>query len=149
VSDRPFSAACERNREPILTVLREHFADRRRVLEIGSGTGQHAVHFAAGMPWLLWQATDRAEHLYGIRSWLDEAALANTPAPVELDVTGTWPPQRFDAAFSANTRHIMTWNEVEQMFARLDAALAAGPADPAGTGQLPYPPVQRRAARSL
>ncbi len=123
MSDRPFSAACERNREPILAVLPEHFADRRRVLEIGSGTGQHAVHFAAGMPWLIWQATDRAENLDGIRSWLDAAALTNTPPPLELDVGSAWSPLRFDAAFSANTLHIMSWQEVERMFAHLDAVL--------------------------
>ena len=122
VSDKPFSPSCERNREPILAVLREHFADRTRVLEIGSGTGQHAVYFAAAMPWLHWQCSDRAEYLPGIRAWLDEAALANTPAPIELDVaTGPWPGRAFDAVFSANTLHIMGWPEVEACFAGLDA----------------------------
>jgi SAM-dependent methyltransferase len=85
-SEKPFSPASERNRDPILEVLRVQFAGRRHVLEIGSGTGQHAVHFAAAMPWLVWQCSDRAEYLPGIRAWLDEAALPNTPAPVELDV---------------------------------------------------------------
>lgn len=87
--DKPFSSACERNREPILAVLREHLGAVRHVLEVGSGTGQHAVHFAAAMPWLVWQCSDRAEYLPGIRAWLDEAGLPNTPAPVELDV-GAW-----------------------------------------------------------
>ena len=85
-SEKPFSPASERNRDPILEVLRVCFADRRRVLEIGSGTGQHAVHFAAAMPWLVWQCSDRAESLPGIRAWLDEAALPKTPAPIELDL---------------------------------------------------------------
>ncbi|MFD0739753.1 DUF938 domain-containing protein [Lysobacter koreensis] len=149
MSDKPFSPSCERNREPILAVLRQHFADRQRVLEIGSGTGQHAVYFAAAMPWLQWQCSDRVEYLPGIRAWLDEAQLANTPAPIELDVaTGPWPCvdadgsrdpspalpsplggqgrelQRFDAVFSANTLHIMGWAEVEACFAGLDAVLA-------------------------
>lgn len=119
--DKPFAPACERNREPILGVLREVFAHCTRVLEIGSGTGQHAVHFAAAMPWLDWQCSDRAEHLPGIRAWLDEAALPNTPSPVELDVAGYWPPARYDAVFSANTLHIMGWAEVEQLFAHLPA----------------------------
>jgi hypothetical protein len=79
---KPHSPACERNREPILNVLRRHFADRRCVLEIGSGTGQHAAHFAAALPQLSWQSSDRAENLPGIRTWLDEAALPNTPAPL-------------------------------------------------------------------
>ena len=94
MSDKPFSPSCERNRDPILAVLREYFADRRTVLEIGSGTGQHAVHFAAAMPWLAWQCSDVAENLPGIRLWLDEARLPNTPPPIVLDVRGAWPAPR-------------------------------------------------------
>jgi len=122
---KPFSPASERNRDPILDALRTQFADRSRVLEIGSGTGQHAVHFAAALPHLLWQCSDRAEYLSGIRAWLGEAQLPNTPEPLELDVAcGPWPMSRFDAVFSANTLHIMAWEEVRAMFAGLDAVLA-------------------------
>ena len=127
--DKPFAPACERNREPILAVLRERFAECRHVLEVGSGTGQHAVHFAAAMPWLRWQCSDRAEHLPGIRAWLDEAALGNTPPPLALDVTDAdWPratsrSERFDAVFSANTLHIMDWPGVEAFFAGVGQAL--------------------------
>ena len=124
--DKPFAPACERNREPILDVLREAFSGCSRVLEIGSGTGQHAVHFAAAMPWLNWQCSDRAEYLPGIRAWLDEAALPNTPAPVQLDVAGAWPRARYDAVFSANTLHIMGWAEVGQLFAHLPAVTTDG-----------------------
>ncbi|MGY0557599.1 DUF938 domain-containing protein [Lysobacter sp. A421] len=125
MSDKPFSPSCERNREPILAVLRRHFSDRRQVLEIGSGTGQHAVHFAAAMPWLVWQCSDRAGYLPGIGQWLDEAALANTPAPLALGVSaGPWPVHAVDAAFTANTLHIMGWTEVQAFFDGLDAALA-------------------------
>ena len=116
---KPHSPSCERNREPILDVLRVQLAGRRHVLEIGSGTGQHAVHFAAALPQLVWQSSDRTENLPGIRAWLDEAALPNTPAPLEFDVAGTWPATQFDAVFSANTLHIMAWHEVELLFARL------------------------------
>jgi cyclopropane fatty-acyl-phospholipid synthase-like methyltransferase len=125
MSDKPYSPASERNREPILAVLRRWFADRQRVLEIGSGTGQHAVHFATAMPHLVWQSSDRAENLPGIRNWLDEAALPNTPSPLEFDVTGNWPSDRYDAIFSANTLHIMSWPEVEQLFAKLPAVTTA------------------------
>jgi cyclopropane fatty-acyl-phospholipid synthase-like methyltransferase len=125
MSDKPYSPASERNREPILAVLRRWFADRQRVLEIGSGTGQHAVHFATAMPHLVWQSSDRAENLPGIRNWLDEAALPNTPSPLEFDVTGDWPSDRYDAIFSANTLHIMSWPEVEQLFAKLPAVTTA------------------------
>ncbi|MEO5626038.1 MAG: DUF938 domain-containing protein [Dokdonella sp.] len=118
--EKPYSAASERNREPILSVLREFFADRARVLEVGSGTGQHAAHFAAALPQLAWQSSDRAENLGGIRAWLDEADLPNTPAPLTLDVTnGPWPGGPFDAVFSANTLHIMAWHEVEAFFSAL------------------------------
>jgi len=128
MTDKPFSPSCERNREPILAVLREQFAARRRVLEVGSGSGQHAVHFAAAMPWLTWQCSDVAGNLPGIRAWLDDARLANTPPPIELDVASAAPmpvPVRFDALFSANTLHIMGWPEVEAFFAMLPAVLDA------------------------
>jgi cyclopropane fatty-acyl-phospholipid synthase-like methyltransferase len=124
--DKPFAPACERNREPILAVLRAHFADRRQVLEIGSGTGQHAVHFAGALPHLVWQASDCIQNLSGIRRWIDEAALPNTPPPLELDVASTWPQQRYDAFFSANTLHIMGWAEVEQLFTRLPEVALPG-----------------------
>lgn len=107
-------------------MLREHFADRRRVLEIGSGTGQHAVFFATQLPHLVWQCSDRAANLPGIRAWIGEAQIPNTPAPIELDVAGEWPTARFDAVFSANTLHIMSWSEVELMFRRLPGILVEG-----------------------
>ena len=123
--DKPCAPACERNREPILDVLRDHFGDRRAVLEIGSGTGQHAIFFAARLPHLVWQTSDRAENLPGIKAWLDEAGLPNTPPPLELDVTGAWPAGRYDALFSTNTLHIMPWSVVECLFAGLADILAA------------------------
>lgn len=131
---KPYSPSCERNRDPILAVLREYFAGRREVLEIGSGTGQHAVHFAAAMPWLRWQCSDHADYLPGIRLWLDEAALPNTPPPFALQAVPShgfplppdfaMPSSRYDAVYSANTLHIMGWPEVEAFFAGLPALLA-------------------------
>ncbi len=129
MNTRPSAPSCERNRDPILEVLRVHFTDVRSALEIGSGTGQHAMHFAAAMPWLQWQCSDRAENLPGIRAWLGEAALSNTPMPVELDVAhGSWPSTKFDAVFTANTLHIMGWEEVEACFVSLGEMLAFAPA---------------------
>jgi len=122
--EKPWSGACERNRDAILDVLRERFADRRRVLEVGSGTGQHAVHFAAALPRLVWQTSDRLPWLAGISQWLTEAALPNTPPPLQLDVTARWPATQFDAIFTANTLHIMGWAEVEAFFAALPGVLA-------------------------
>ncbi|HEX4873016.1 MAG TPA: DUF938 domain-containing protein [Nevskiaceae bacterium] len=126
MTDKPYSAACERNREPILAVLREHFAGCRRVLEIGSGTGQHAVHFAAALPGLVWQTSEQAAALPGLRLWLDEAALANTPAPLTLDVDGPWPEARYDGAFTANTLHILSWAQDQRLFAGLARVLEPG-----------------------
>lgn len=123
--EKPTAPSCEKNREPILEVLREHFADRRHVLEIGSGTGQHAIFFAEHLPHLRWQTSDRAENLPGITAWLQEAALPNTSLPLELDVAAVWPEQQHDAVFSANILHIMPWSAVECLFARLPDVLAA------------------------
>lgn len=122
-SSKPFAPACERNQGPILEVLRQYFQDRRRVLEIGSGTGQHAVFFAPAFPNAIWQTSDVDENLPGTRLWLDEAALPNLPSPITLDVTGTWPDARFDAVFSANSLHIMPWTAVEQFFAGVGRVL--------------------------
>lgn len=123
--NKPDAPACARNRDPILQVLRTHFARYRNVLEIGSGTGQHAVYFAAAMPWLEWQCSDRPEYLPGIDAWRVEVGLANTPAPLPLDVAiGPWPARSFDAVFTANSLHIMGWAEVEAFFAGLSSVLA-------------------------
>ena len=125
---RPCAPACDRNRDPILAVLREQFAGSRRVLEIGSGTGQHAVHFAAAMPHLAWQTSDVAGNLPGIRAWLDEAALPNTPPPLVLDVLqAPWPRVVADAVFTANSLHIMGWDAVQAFFRGVGQVLAGAP----------------------
>jgi cyclopropane fatty-acyl-phospholipid synthase-like methyltransferase len=121
--DKPYSPSCERNQGPILDVLRTHFADRHSVLEIGSGTGQHAVYFASALPHLMWQPSDLAENLPGIRLWTDDAQLSNLLSPIELDAKGAWPTKPYDAVFSANTLHIMSWQEVQHLFARLESIL--------------------------
>jgi len=125
--DKPFSESSAENREPILAVLREVFADCRKVLEIGSGTGQHAVYFAPELPHLMWQTADLPQHHAGIRMWLEEAALANVLAPIALDVNRSdWLDGRYDAVFSANTLHIVSWPEVEKFFAGVGTALQPG-----------------------
>jgi hypothetical protein len=111
---KPFSEASERNRGPILAILKRVFKDTKRVLEIGSGTGQHAAYFAAELPHLVWQASDVPEHLPGIREWIAD------PAPIELDVDKPWPAVKADAVYSANTCHIISWPRVERMFAGIE-----------------------------
>ena len=123
---RQFSTACERNREPILAILRDAFADRRHVLEIGSGTGQHAVFFGAALPHLIWQTSDVPQNHPSIIAWQQEAGLANVLPPLALDVNEDWPQGPFDAVFSANTCHIMAWPEVETMFAGIGRILSTG-----------------------
>lgn len=121
---KPFAESCEENKRPILEVLRTEFSDAQRVLEIGSGTGQHAVFFAAELPHLDWQTSDVTEYHPGILAWLDDAGLANVRAPLTLNVAqDRWPDTLFDAVFSANTTHIMGWSEVEAMFAGIGSIL--------------------------
>ena len=123
---KQFSEACERNREPILQVLRRMFADRTAVLEIGSGTGQHAAYFAPALPHLAWQPSDVGENLPSIRLWREEAQTPRLAEPIELDVEQPFPRVSADAAFSANTCHIMSWPQVEKLFAGVATLLPPG-----------------------
>ena len=124
---KPYAESCDQNRLPILEVLERELAGRRRLLEIGSGTGQHAVFFGARFPELLWQTSDVAAAHAGIHAWLDEAGLDNVLAPLALDVCADdWPRQGYDAVFSANTVHIMAWPQVECLFAGVGEVLEAG-----------------------
>jgi cyclopropane fatty-acyl-phospholipid synthase-like methyltransferase len=120
----PFSEACERNKGPILEVLRAAFADRTQVLEIGSGTGQHAVHFAAHLTHLTWHPTEQLAYLADLASRVKLEGTRNLRQPTVLDVKQSiWPLRSVDALFSANTLHIMGWSEVEAMFRGIDAVL--------------------------
>jgi cyclopropane fatty-acyl-phospholipid synthase-like methyltransferase len=124
---KPYAESCDENREPILSVIQPLLKDCSTVLEIGSGTGQHAVYFARKLPHLLWHTSDCIEYHAGINIWLQEAGLENTPAPIELNVsTSAWPQQKYDAVFSANTTHIMHWTDVEAMFAGIGSVLSVG-----------------------
>ena len=111
------SEACERNKEPILGVLRTELAGAATVLEVGSGTGQHAVHFAAGLPQLLWQPSELPEHLPALAERVRVAGGQNLRVPLALDVgDDPWPVAPVDAVFSANTLHIMSWSAVREFF---------------------------------
>jgi len=120
---KQFSASCEQNKSPILAILRVEFSHTQRVLEIGSGTGQHAVHFARHLSHLHWQTSDRCEYHASINAWIGENRLENISAPLELDVTAQWPRRTFDGVFSANTTHIMHWPAVRCMFAGIGRLL--------------------------
>ena len=121
---KPFSESCEQNKQPILEILSKELAHAEQVLEIGSGTGQHAVFFAAELPHLDWQTSDVAEYHPGILAWQADSGLSNVRAPLRLHVTeDRWPETEYDAVFSANTVHIMGWPEVEAMFAGIGSIL--------------------------
>lgn len=121
------SDACERNQDPILAVLRQEFRACQRVLEIGSGTGQHAVHFATHLPHLRWQPSEMSPVPETLGARIRLANLANLRAPLALDVRQLpWPATGADAVFSANTLHIMSWESVGDFFRGVGAALTRG-----------------------
>jgi hypothetical protein len=125
-ADLPFSQACENNKAPILTVLQQAFADCSNVLEVGSGTGQHAVHFAEQLAHLRWQASDQPVYLPALTERIRRAALANLPAPLQLDICiDPSPATAADGLFTANTLHIMPWPVVKRFFDRLNELTAA------------------------
>jgi len=121
-----YAEACDRNRGPILKVIQPLLESRHAVLEIGSGTGQHAIYFAEQMPHLIWHTSDREVNHAGIHAWLAKAGLANTRLPLSLDVAiAAWPPLTVDVVFSANTAHIMSWEEVLMLFAGVGRLLSS------------------------
>lgn len=123
---KPFAESSEQNKQPILDVLRVTFADSEKVLEVGSGTGQHAVFFAEQMPHLTWICSDLEESHAGICQWLEEAGLTNVEGPLLLDARQSWPAMRVDAVFSANAVHIMSWQAVKGMVKNIGKILQPG-----------------------
>lgn len=125
---KPYSQACENNKQPIADVLERVFSSAQNILEIASGTGQHAVYFAQRLPRITWQASDLVVNHAGINAWLESAEQRdNIRPPLELDVTqDCWPKAQYDAIFTANSLHIMPWSAVEAFFARLKNYLPKG-----------------------
>ena len=125
--DLPFSHACENNKRPILAVLRRHVGPGDRVLEVGSGTGQHVVCFAEALPETMWQPSDRPGALAVVAARVARAGLPNVAAPVALDVDGGgWLERRADVVFSANTAHIMGWDSVARFVTGVGSVLVPG-----------------------
>ena len=122
---RGWSEACERNKAPIFAHLEFLFRNAQRVLEIGSGSGQHAMHFAARMPWLQWICSDLEDRHATIRAVL-AGATANIEGPLTLDAASSLPPVAFDSVFSANTLHIMPWAVIGKLFRNVAVSLPDG-----------------------
>lgn len=115
--NKAFSQACENNKRAISQELVRIFSHKSHALEIGSGTGQHGVYFAKTLPHLTWQLSDRHENHVAILQWQKEYPSKNLLPPIALDVMlDPWPEPIYDAAFSANTAHIMPWEAVVAMF---------------------------------
>jgi len=122
---KPFSQSCENNKQPILKILSHAFAKQKYVLEIGSGTGQHAVYFAKNLPFLTWQTSDLLINHKGINQWIDDFPALNIKRPLSIDLAK---PQslnkNIDAMFSANTLHIINWSLVQNFFSLVEKFLA-------------------------
>ena len=126
--DKPFSAASERNKDPILAVLKQHILPaHRRLLEIGAGTGQHAVYFAAHFAHLKWMVTDVPANHNGIAKWLREYNGDNIEGPIRFKVgTDEFPTQPMDIVYTANTFHIMSWKNVKTLMKMFGNRLRRG-----------------------
>lgn len=124
---KPYSEAAERNKAPILEILQTVFTDRNAVLEIGSGTGQHAVYFASILHHLTWHATELPHNLSGLCAWCDDNPSPNLAKPMSLNVDDEpWPIPTIDAAYTANTIHIISWPQVCRMFFKIGKLLPTG-----------------------
>ncbi len=125
--DKPFSQACENNKAAILEVLKTELTDSRNILEVGSGTGQHAVYFSKHLPHVYWQTSDQAQYHSGIRQWLAESMLNNVCEPLCLDVRDyAWGETRYDAVFTANSLHIMALKSAQHFISQVAKALPVG-----------------------
>ncbi|WP_373020064.1 DUF938 domain-containing protein [Thiomicrorhabdus sp.] len=121
---KPYAQSSEENKQVILEAIQPLLKNRQDVLEIGSGTGQHAVYFGKQMPHLIWQTSELAENHPGILLWLEEAGLDNVLPPLALNVSGNdWPEKTYDALFTANTFHIMGRQNVSDLFANISNLL--------------------------
>ncbi len=123
---KQYSAACDQNKDPILKVIKPLLLNAKSVLEVGSGTGQHCVYFAKELPHLTWQASDQSMYLPSVSAWIDDAKLANTPKELELNVDLDWPEDKYQAIYSANTVHIMSWEMVLNFFKGVGQVLDKG-----------------------
>lgn len=126
MKNKPYAKSCEQNRRVILDVIQPLLVNSKSLLEIGSGTGQHAVYFSEKLPHIIWNSSDRTENIEAIKLWLSDTDSEKLPTPIELDVTqNIWPDITVDTVFTANTCHIMSQQSVETMVERVGQLLPA------------------------
>lgn len=121
---KPFSQACENNKTFIFPILKKTLQNSKKLLEVGSGTGQHAIYFAKQLPWLTWQTSDLLANHQGIEQWLNEYPAKNLHSPIELDLNNKWSVTDIDAIYTANTLHIISWSLVQAFFAGVSQHLS-------------------------
>jgi hypothetical protein len=123
-----FSPSCERNKEVIAEALAPYFSREAQVLEIGSLSGQHAIHFCQQFPQLIWRPSDLVTNVASLQNNIVQAALSNCLPAIPLDVANkpTWPNNKHDIIYSANTLHIMSWQHVQALFSSLHQVCCSG-----------------------
>jgi len=124
--NKPFSQSCENNKEPILSIIKEVLCDKKCLLEVGSGTGQHAVYFAPSLPQLNWQTSDLSINHPGINQWIDAYPSNNLKRPILLDLHSNRTnhlSDTIDSIFTANTLHIISWPLVKNFFNYVSSTL--------------------------
>lgn len=130
MTNKPFCQAPENNKHVILEKLTTVFSSNQHILEIGSGTGQHAVFFAKHLPHLIWQTSDLPINHNGINQWLDDSQLSNIQKPIAVDLNKDWHlPEntlKIDGLFTANTLHIISLSLVAKLFEGIEKNLAVG-----------------------
>lgn len=127
MNDKPFAPACERNQQAILEAITPFLQNTKHVLEIGSGTGQHAIFFASHLPHINWQTSDVVANHPGIMAWIKSASVKNVLKPLTFDVNeNILPAAEYDVVFTANTFHIMSWTEVVKCLEKASQALKNG-----------------------
>ena len=126
-TEKPFSQACENNKRAILSVLERAFANCHQVLEIGSGTGQHAVFLAEYLPHLIWHTSDQPHYHAGITAWLTDSNVRNVKPPIAFTVgQDAFPDIDIDGIFTANTAHIMQKEEAKLLMESVALHLPKG-----------------------
>ena len=122
--NKPYAESSEQNKQVIFDTIQSYI--KGDVLEIGSGTGQHAIYFAGQLPDVRWQTTERAQNLAGVVSWINDSGLKNLPSPIELEALGEWPDYQYDLIYSANCFHIMSADAVAACIAQTGRCLKPG-----------------------